>query len=137
MRLNGNISLSNDTGNFVNFNTENFDTDGYHSTSSNTSRLTVPAGKSGKFLVGCIATFANNATGYRNVAFRKNGSTYVGSISSQNVGASGNTGVSVHNVYDLVATDYIEIDAYQNSGGSLNLAGGLNDTYFYMIYLGA
>lgn len=137
VRLSSAVSLANDSGVIVNFDTENFDTDAYHSTSSNTSRLTVPTGKAGKFLVGCSAVFNASATGYRNISPRKNGSTYLGSQSAQNVGASGNTGVTNINVYDLAVGDYIEIDAYQNSGGSLNLNGGVQGTYFFMIYLGA
>jgi hypothetical protein len=136
VRLSASVSLTNNAGVIVNFDTETIDTDGYHSTVSNTSRLTVPAGKAGKFLVGCIGVFASNNNGYRNISFRKNGTDYLGSISSAPA-ASANSGVTILNVYSLAEADYIEIDAFQNSGGSLNLVGGTNDTYFYMIYLGA
>ena len=137
VRLSSNQSTTNDAGTIINFDTEVIDTDNYHSTSSNTSRLTVPSGKAGKFVVGCSAVFANNGTGYRNISFRKNGSSYFNNISAQNVGASGNTGVMVTMVYDMAVGDYFEIDAYQNSGGSLNLLSGNGGTYFYMYYLGA
>jgi len=137
VRLSAAVSLTNGSGVIVNFDTETIDTDGYHSTSSNTSRLTVPTGKAGKFVVGCEASFNANGTGYRNISFRKNGTTYVGSLSGANVGASGNAGVMIANVYDLAVGDYFEIDAYQNSGGALDLLSGVTGTYFYMYYLGA
>lgn len=137
VRLSSAQATTNDAGTIINFDTEVFDTDGYHSTSSNTSRLTVPTGKAGKFVVGCSAVFANNGTGYRNISFRKNGSSYFNNISAQNVGSSGNAGVMVTMVYDMAVGDYFEIDAYQNSGGSLNLLSGNGGTYFYMYYLGA
>lgn len=137
VRLSSSQSTTNDAGTIINFDTEVIDTDNYHSTSSNTSRLTVPSGKAGKFVVGCSAVFANNGTGYRNISFRKNGTTYFNNISAQNVGGSGNAGVMVTMVYDMAVGDYFEIDAYQNSGGSLNLLSGNGGTYFYMYYLGA
>jgi hypothetical protein len=135
--LSANVSTTNAAGTIINFDTERIDTDAYHSTATNTSRLTVPVGKAGKFALGCSAVFANNATGYRNISFRKNGASYFNNISAANVGASGNAGVMVTMVYELLEGDYFEIDAYQNSGGSLNLLSGNGGTYFYMYYLGA
>lgn len=40
-----NQTISNTTQTTLNWNTETFDTDGFHSTSSNTSRMTIPSGK--------------------------------------------------------------------------------------------
>ena len=55
----------NSTGNWVavTFDTERFDTDTIHSTSTNTSRLTINTG--GKYLIGGAVTFTANATGQR------------------------------------------------------------------------
>jgi hypothetical protein len=51
----GSYSISNNTATALTFDTETYDTDAYHSTSSNTSRITIPAGKAGYFQVGALS----------------------------------------------------------------------------------
>ena len=68
-----NQSISNNTTTSVTFNTENFDTDGFHDNSTNTSRFTVPTGKGGYYLVNGSITFAANTSGIRSVYVYKNG----------------------------------------------------------------
>ena len=51
-------SISDSTNTALTFNTEEWDTDGYHSTSSNTSRFTVPAGLGGEYVINA-STYAN------------------------------------------------------------------------------
>src|SRR4029453_15505779 len=58
----------------VAFDSETYDTDGFHSTSTNTTRLTVPAGLDGYYLVGGGAQWAPDAQGqYAILKLRKNG----------------------------------------------------------------
>jgi hypothetical protein len=49
--------VRNNTTTLITWNQEEFDTDAYHSTSSNTSRITIPAGKAGKYLISGFILF--------------------------------------------------------------------------------
>jgi len=113
------ISIANNTDTILTFNTENFDTSSYHSTVTNTSRLTVPA--TGKYLITVNIGFSNNATGYRYAQIKKNGATNVCTV-GLNYSPSGTYDVQLSNSVIVSATtaDYFELQVYQNSGGSLN-----------------
>jgi len=114
-------SIANGTVQAVVFNSENYDTNNYHSTSSNTSRMTVPS--DGKYQVTATVPFVNNATGVRYVFFCINGATS-GRYGSQTVpgtGAGLDTIITGTTTIPLVAGDYVEVYVYQNSGGALNL----------------
>ena len=53
-------SISNVTRTALSFDTESFDTSGFHSTTVNPQIMTVPSGKAGKYLVTAGVTFATN-----------------------------------------------------------------------------
>jgi hypothetical protein len=137
LSLSSAVSLSNGSGVIINWDTELFDTDDFHSTVTNTSRLTVPAGKGGKYLVGCMGRFAANATGYRNTTIRLNGATSINGSSGASVGASGSAQTVNIFLRTFTAGDYLEVDAYQNSGGNLNFESTDANSTFYMYFLGA
>jgi hypothetical protein len=129
------ISINNDTITALTFNSERWDTDTIHNTSTNTNRLTCQT--AGLYLIHGHVRFASNNTGYRIAGIRLNGSTQ---IANQKTGATqGTTTVlSVSTVYLLTASDYVELVAYQDSGGALNVeAGGNLSPEFGMTYLGA
>jgi hypothetical protein len=115
--------LHDSSGNFlsITLNSERRDTHGYHSTVTNTSRLTVPANCDGWYIISGGALFEANATGVRGLRVRLNGSTYIQEILLNNLGASFGTRVQITTQYYLSAGDYIELQAYQNSGGNLNV----------------
>lgn len=50
----GNQTISKDTDTSVTWDTEAYDTDGFHSTSSNTNRITIPAGMGGYYWVTVV-----------------------------------------------------------------------------------
>jgi len=128
-------SISNATFTTVNFEAENFDTDSYHSTSVNTSRMTIPTGKDGKYLVTANLAFDTNSTGIRACVIRKNGADYA---KGTWIGAFNESAVLVATqIINLVATDYIEIQVYQSSGGALNIKGDAASSMFSIQYLGA
>lgn len=127
-----NASLSNATTTIINFNSENFDTDGFHSTSSNTSRITIPSGKGGYYSIGAIFSYEQNNTGIRQIRLIKNGTFKEYVMYST---ASGGPIIGYSSVWDLTVGDYIEVEAYQNSGSTLQLYG--NEFYFWAYYLGA
>jgi len=135
----GSQTLSNNTSTLVTFDSENFDTDSFHSTSTNTGRITIPSGKNGKYLLTAYVVFDAAANGKRQIEFLKNGT-----LINNAYYFDGNNGASIEVlcgasvVLDLVATDYITINAYQASGGNLNIGSYANfRTTLSAVYLGA
>ena len=129
------ISIPNNTDTVLTFNTENFDTNSYHSTSTNTSRLTVPS--TGKYLITVTIGFSNNTTGYRYAILKKNGSTNVGQIGiNPSPNGTYDTQLSNSIVVEATASDYFEVQVFQNSGGALN-AGTLAPLPVTITSLGA
>jgi hypothetical protein len=100
---------------------ETFDTSGFHAVTGSTSRLTVPAGKAGYYMIGGQVSFAANTTGRRRAQVRLNGST---SIAAHAISPSpaGNTYLSLSVLYYLNDNDYLELLATQESGGNLDTA---------------
>lgn len=131
-------SLSNDVGTAITFDAEEFDTDGYHSTSTNTSRITIPSGKDGKFLLVANLTYAADATGSRYIAFYKNGSR-VAAVLRMNAAteAGATTWMGGTALVSAVAGDYFEVYGFQKSGASLNVTNTQDGTRFGCYYLGA
>jgi hypothetical protein len=120
-----NQSISNNTVTATTFQAEDFDTDGFHDNSTNTSRFTVPSGKGGKYLVSGTIGYGHNATGARAAYLYKNGAVWNYSSQLATVVQSPyGILVPISFVITLVATDYIEIFAWQTSGGSLDVTAG-------------
>ena len=130
-------SISTATATAVTFNAEVFDTDAFHNNSTNNTRFTVPAGKGGYYLINGSVSFLGNATGLRAAYVYKNGavSTYTSQMAT--AGSAANTILNFNQTIKLVATDYVELFAYQSSGGNLNLDDKITDTVFAISYLGA
>jgi hypothetical protein len=92
----------------LSFNSEIYDTDAYHDTVTNNSRITIPTGLGGKYLV----TFCTNSSTTSNpiVRVKKNGTTIIG--------PNWQTAIFVCEgsvVVDLAAGDYIQMER-ANSG---------------------
>lgn len=102
------------------FNSERYDTAGLHSTSSNTSRITIPTGGGGIYHIGASVRFASNSTGARVVRIRRNGSGYIG-VQEADASATGDHRMSLACDYFLFEGDYIEVMAFQSSGGVLSV----------------
>lgn len=111
-------SIADSTFVALNFDSEDFETGTAHSTSSNTSRVTI-ATTGIYFFFGRI-TFAANATGYRIAALRANGGAYLEMLKFPTNGAANLLSVQVGRLAALTAGDYVELVAWQNSGGALN-----------------
>lgn len=131
----GNQSINNVTYTAVTFDAELFDTDSIHSTSTNTSRFTVPTGKGGKWMINIYTHYAT-AAGVRAGDVRKNGSSL--QYTTQ-VPASNSISDAVHDslVCDLSAADYVEFFAYQSSGSTGTILGGNYYSTVQFYYLGA
>ena len=117
---------------------EAFDVDNYWSSGAAT-RLTIPTGKSGKFVISGRLTYTANATGMRGISLNKNGSGY-GGPNVQTVSESGiGVGITASWIVDAVATDYFELVYNQRSGSTLTSepGGGIYYDIFSIAYLGA
>lgn len=112
-------ALSTSTSTAISFDSETFDTDAFHDPAVNPTRLTVPAGKGGKYMVMGQVRYAASSTGIRVSAIRKNGTTDLSNTPGPNGGTSV-VAVATQAIASLAAGDYVEMIAWQNSGGSLN-----------------
>lgn len=116
------VSVANASGvAFITLNSERFDNAAMHSTSSNTSRITVPTGGGGKFIVGGAIQFAASGLGtLRGMHIMVNRTSDI--VWDTRPPSTSNTpAVSACAVYALSAADYVEMGAYQDSGGALNV----------------
>lgn len=122
----------------INLNSEAFDTDGLHSTSTNTSRLTIPTGKGGYWLVNAMTVIDAGGNDVFLQVF-KNGSVITGygqwdnRMAASNYGGAGYVIAWGSQTYPLVAGDYIEIAVRTAKATGANC---LNMTFSAM-YLGA
>ena len=119
------IAIPNAALTALTFDSERWDTDTMHSTSSNTNRITFTT--AGKYIVGGNVEWLANTIGIRDVVIRLNGATR---ILWQSLGAGAapfNTPIqSVATMYNFAAADYIELMVVQTSGGSLNTETNAN-----------
>lgn len=124
----GSQSLATSTATAITFNTESIDTDAFHDNSTNTSRITIPAGKAGKYLLSANIAYAPNATGFRTCRFYKNGSLVQGMYTSSLAGTAQNTVLYYTLIISLAVSDYVELYGTQTSGGNLNVVGDDDST---------
>lgn len=117
------------------FNAESFDSDALHDNATNNSRLTIPTGKGGKWLFSGGAEFAANATGYRQITLKKNGTTFL-TVSNQVATSVFDQELLVVDVLSVAAADYMELHAYQTSGANLNVNFGELKTFLTAAFLG-
>jgi hypothetical protein len=122
----------------VTFDSEAYDTDSVHSTSVNTSRLTVPAGVTKVRLKAGVQWAANADSGYRRLRILKNGSTvtgiddnrgaYIPNVTEANGGLGIVNGQTIDTgVVETAAGDYFELTCTQNAG-TINI---LADQYWF------
>ena len=111
---------SNSSATTLTYNSEDFDTDGFHSTSSNTSRLTVPAGLGGKYLVTARTFTPFATTNSKYIQLHKNGDATPFQREGYGASAVVDT-VFIYAVMDLVAGDYIETTIVHDNGTNQNV----------------
>jgi hypothetical protein len=104
---------------------EEYDSDpngAMHDTVTLNNRITIRT--TGIYHIGAQAIFASNATGYRTVSIRKNG---VIQVQHQVAPISGISHyITTFASLSLAANDYVEMSAYQTSGGALDVSGNLS-----------
>lgn len=129
-------SLANMTWSVITFTAEAYDPWGFHSTSVNTSRITPVFAGTYKVL-GQVA-YAPNTAGDRAAQVRKNGLTvdsmpYGPAPALNGAGFASGVAMCFGTVSVNGTTDYLELYANQNSGGSLNTSYGSGNTNSFLI----
>lgn len=119
----------------LSFNKERFDTDTIHDTSTNNSRLTCKT--AGIYLIEGGVSF--NTNGEHDVALNVllNGATNIKQVRYRAV-LAGLTKIDIGTtIYSLAVNDYVELQAFQDSGGAINAVAETNNApVFSMAYLG-
>jgi hypothetical protein len=112
-------SVADDTGTDLTANSENFDNDSMHSTSSDTARITIQT--PGRYLVFGQVVFAADADGRRALLFRVNNTTDYNVQAVLSVGAINSMAISGVRALTLAAGDYVTCRVVHTAGGSLNV----------------
>jgi hypothetical protein len=95
------------------FNTERHDTNGMHSTVSNTGRLTAPSGGGGIYLLGgCAECDFTGETGSVGLRLLLNGTTVIAQNGLVRITSTASRSLSIETVYILSVTDYVELQVY-------------------------
>ncbi len=127
-------SIPNATETVVTFDTEVFDTDGFHT--STDGKITVPSGKAGKYLI-TAQIMVNSSGSQTQGGMRKNG-TGIFTYYSSTTGTA--LMMLVNTVVNLAVADYLEIFVYQGSGVAKDVLANSytpSATVFSATYLGA
>jgi hypothetical protein len=128
-----NQSIPNTTSTAVQWDAEGFDTSGFHDNATNNTRLTVPAGEGGRYLVaGVISMFGTLGT-YREALIRVSG-THVGTT---NLAPAEFGRFPFAFAVTLVAGDFVEVFVAQNSGGALDVRSGAAESFVTLMKIGA
>ena len=135
----GSFVYSTGSQKIIDYTNEVYDTDSYHDAVTNNSRITIPAGKAGKYRISALAKTDATATNYAILLIYKNGSTVIGSgIKTGQMVRYGGIGGQLFAlngsvVLDLIVGDYIEI-AYQSDASAGTYA---IYSQFSAVFLGA
>lgn len=130
-----NQTIGNATWTTLSLDSEVYDTDTMHDTVTNNSRITFKT--AGKYLVQGLIGYGQDATGSRGCGIYKNNTSWEVAVRVANVGASYYTYAAAQTVSEFSVNDYIELKAWQNSGGDLvAMGGGVNVPIFLAIKVG-
>lgn len=114
-----NLSIPNNTATVVTMNSEAYDTDSMHSTSSNTGRLTFTT--AGIYTITFEAVWDNDNVGDRMAWIRKGGTDLLVYDSKRHGGADLFVGHSLECIESFTAGEYVEGVVQQTSGAALLL----------------
>jgi hypothetical protein len=129
-------TASNSTWTAITFDSENFDVGGYHDTSTNNTRITIPTGKGGYYSLTGSLNWGGNTTGARTAAIYLNGS--LNKVLGQHPSTIANDVYTEFNyIMNLSAGDYVEMYGFQLSGGNLGMMGATTATVFSAYLIGA
>lgn len=115
---NANVSVPNNAWTALPFNSQHYIAGVSHSVSVNNSRITIDV--SGQYVIGGCVAFAPHATGQRGVGIRRNGNDFL-AIALCDRASVGETFLNASTVVSLTQGEFLEMVAFQNSGGALNV----------------
>lgn len=101
--------------------TDEFDVGAMHDPVTNASRITVPSGGGGLYLIIAMQTYAASTGGPYDMNILKNGTAITGAGVTGELDTGGNAIATASILVPLVATDFIEIQTAQAQGSALNL----------------
>ena len=121
VKLSSNQTIGSGSSVKVQLDSEVYDTDNAFDNSTN-YRFTVPSGKAGKYsFLGHVMLPGVDTNEYGAIAFYKNGSIITESQGrEQKASDNRDTFIACSYSLSLAVDDYIEVYAYQNSGGTKN-----------------
>jgi hypothetical protein len=135
IRSSGSQTASNATWTAVTWPSESFDTNGFHDNSTNTSRITIPTGKAGKYSVTGFMQWDENTSGTgRYLAIYKNGTSVFYTTTTPSIAYPCGY---IFTTLDLSVGDYVEMFVYQDSGGTRTFYTATGSGNFTATYLGA
>jgi hypothetical protein len=122
----------------ITYDSESFDTNSFHDNSTNTSRITIPSGKAGYYLINARVNIEANATGARLARFTVNGNELFAGIEVAGSSAAG-CKYTMSTIQNLSVGDYVELLCLHNVGSNLDFVGnsGVAHNEFSVEYLGA
>jgi hypothetical protein len=113
---------------------ELWDTDNFHDTATNNTRMTIPSGKGGKYLVNGMVFFNSTVSTAIITALYKNGALLEGGVRGYLNYLQYTTEYSSGSiVVDVTAGDYLELYVYVSSTGNETI----DSKIFTITYLGA
>jgi hypothetical protein len=112
-------SIANNVDVLVTFNTESIDTNGFHDNTTNNSRITIPSGRGGKYLVAAASRWSSQS-GTKEITLLKNGVEL--EIARSQMGSDFINMIYYNVIVELVAGDYIELKVYQATGVAINMS---------------
>lgn len=108
-----------------------YDTNSFHDPASNNTRITIPTGKSGYYMISGLFSTSAGLASYMYMSFFKNGATLYDAQAAKNLG-SNNTFISTSLPAYLSAGDYIEMYVQVSDTVTTNVSA-----YYGVSYLGA
>jgi hypothetical protein len=129
-------TLTTATNTAITWDVEDYDTNTMHDNVTNNSRITIPSGQGGYYLVQCNLSFNNPNTQF-SIAIYKNGTIVKRHFTAGDLNHDYDLEITA--VLNLAAADYIEIFGAQYSGINKNVMGNTNDpqnSAFQVVKLG-
>ncbi len=130
-----NQTIVKETVTTIDLDTELFDVGPMHDPATNPSRLTVPAGEDGYYVVVAQAAWGNAAgTKALRAYLAKNGTIVARDLAGGNV-TTGNVFNQIAVILSLAAADYLQLQVYQDGGtvDDFTLVGGNGYTFLQAI----
>ncbi len=116
------VTMSNAVQTYIPFNTNLEDSSSFHSTTVNTTRLTVPSGKAGIYLITACIRWSANPAGDRTLVLQVNRGTVIAVQTVPTVTSGANTDQFITAPPTRLAVgDFVEAYGNQSSGATLTL----------------